>query len=361
LDKLYRLHHILGTLAFVLIINHPIFLALNYLPNTIIAKNYLFLSQNFTYNLGVFSLYSLILILIFTFIIKLPYHRWLSVHKIIGIPLFFAIFHILIINSDVSNYLPLRLWIILLLIGAVVGYIYKLFLYDQVGNIYKYKISKISRLGDITEIYLTPTSKKLIFSAGQFVFVSFKQEYIPSESHPFTISSSPDSDLIRLSIKTLGDFTATVASLKIGAYAIVKGPYGEFSKNYFQPKSVVCVAGGIGVTPFLSLIKSESLKPLSRPIYFYYSVKTNTEAVYDQEIKDYQISMPTLKYYLHVTDANNYLTAQKIKTDVPEFTNCLFYICGPSSMMTSLSAQLQQLGIKRENIIYENFSFANVH
>jgi ferredoxin-NADP reductase len=105
------------------------------------------------------------------------------------------------------------------------------------------------------------------------------------------------------------------------------------------------------------LIGTEARKPLSRAIYFYYAVKTASEAAYDQEIIDYQANIPGMAYNLHCTDKMGYLTGTKIKSDIPDFNKCLFFICGPQALMESLSAQLQQLGVKMKNIIYEDFSF----
>jgi len=360
-DKLYKAHHLLGAVSFVLIINHPILLAVRALPNTVSAKNYIFVGNNLSYNLGIFSLYTLILVLVFTFIIKLPYHRWLSIHKLLGVPLLFAVLHVLLISSDVSRYIPLRLWIIAILASAVLGYLYKLLIYDYFGPIFQYTVTNIVRNNNISEVYLEPKGRPLIFNAGQYVFISFKQAYIPTESHPFTISSSPKEKQIRLSIKSLGDFTTTLAGLSIGSPAHVVGPYGKFGDRFFQNRPVVCIAGGIGITPFLSLISTEIAAPLPRSIYFYNCVKTESESIHNQEIINYQSALPNLKYFLHSTDVCDRLTAAKIKIDVPEFDNCLYFICGPLSLMESISGQLQQLGIKSKDIIYEDFSFGPIN
>ena len=78
------------------------------------------------------------------------------------------------------------------------------------------------------------------------------------EPHPFSISSSPEAAHLRLSIKRLGDWTQDVAQIKPGKSARVWGPYGHFTRLALaQPlMPLVMIGGGIGITPFLSLVAS---------------------------------------------------------------------------------------------------------
>lgn len=129
LDKVTKTHHIIGGIAFVLLINHPILLALSVLPNFSMASQYLFISDNIIYNYGVTALYLMILLLFLTLIIKLPYHIWIKTHDFFGVVLFFASLHIFFINSEVSRNIFLRIVIFINLGIGMYFYIYKVFLY----------------------------------------------------------------------------------------------------------------------------------------------------------------------------------------------------------------------------------------
>jgi len=95
----------------------------------------------------------------------------------------------------------------------------------------------------------------LQFNPGQFVFISFNQESL-SESHPFPISSGPDENLLRITIKNLGDYTKTLTEkLQKGTIAKIEGPYGVFSYKNTPNENQIWIAGGIGITPFVSFIK----------------------------------------------------------------------------------------------------------
>jgi len=357
LDKLYRFHHILGAVSFVLIINHPVFLAVNVLPQMTAARNYVFIGNNLSYNFGVLSLYTFIICLALTFLIKLPYNVWYSTHRLLGIPIFLALIHVVLITSDVSRYWPLRFWIILWLILGIGGFLYKLLFYQNESSKYSYTVKKTIRLGNIVEIYLTTSGPKLNYHPGQYLFLTLHQQYLPTESHPFSISSSPYDEDIRLSVKVLGDYTAKLGIIEAGTKASITGPYGFFSEGFYGDKPVICLAGGIGITPFLSMISYETNKPLSRQISLYYCTQSESESVYTPEILRYQSKLPNLNYYPVCTQKEGRLYADQIKAKNSDFKQALFYICGPLKFMESLSAQLQQLGISSNNIIYEDFSF----
>ena len=106
-------------------------------------------------------------------------------------------------------------------------------------------------------------------------FLWEKKDGIIGETHPFSIASSPSEDKVRMYIKSLGDFTTSLKNLKVGAIAEIEGAYGKFTYTNFGTAPQIWIAGGIGVTPFLSMARSyDSLSPA---VDFVYSVVSRTE------------------------------------------------------------------------------------
>ena len=99
---------------------------------------------------------------------------------------------------------------------------------------------------------MVPVRRPLAFQAGQFVYAAFVQSGVPRESHPFTIASAPGADSLRLAIKRFGDFTDSVMKLRPGSEALLEGPFGGFCLRGDPAHSDTWIAGGIGITPFLS-------------------------------------------------------------------------------------------------------------
>ncbi len=356
LDKVIKLHHIIGGVSFVLLLNHPIFLALSVLPNFNLASRYIFFSADQIYNFGVMALATMTLLLIFTLIIKLPYDIWLKTHDFFGLVLLFASLHIFLITSDVSRYLPLRIWMMLVLAVGIYFYIFKVFLYKKFGPKYSYIVEKINEVGDVLEIYLKPENESIKYYPGQFAFINFDMNGL-NETHPFSFSSSPDDFMIRFTIKIMGDYTLKLRQLSPGTKCLIWGSYGKLYYGFDGNKDVVCVAGGIGITPFVSLIRYEIKHIKPRKIYLFYSAKTEKSAIYHSDFIELESNLINFNYYPNFTCDKPQLSCQKLVENIGNLNNKLFYLCGPTKMMDNLSYQLQENGVKTKDIIFEDFSF----
>lgn len=356
LDEVNKKHQRIGKISYFMLLLHPLLLAVNALPNVKATINFLYLSQNNIYNFGVLALYLMTAVLFLTLVIKLPYHIWLVSHDFMGLVLFLVILHVFLIESDVSQYLPLRWWVLFILGMGFYFYIYKVFLYKWLGPKHEYLVDRLKQVGDVLEIYLKPLAKPLTFFPGQFAYLSFDDPEL-KEAHPFTFSSSPDNKIVRFSVKILGDYTSKLNKLMPGTKAVIWGAHGRMYQGFYANKEVVCVAGGIGITPFLSLLEYEINHPKKRKIDLFYSVRSKNEAVYDRELKEWEGRLEKFVYHPNFGDSKPRLTITKIKEIIGSVENKLFYLCGPRAMMESMIKQLKNAGVKNNSIIFEDFNF----
>lgn len=355
LDKVYKIHHVTGGISFVLLLHHPLFLAINALPNLAGSWKYLWFSGNWPYNYGVISLYGILLLLVLTLLINLPYATWKKTHEYMGLALLFGCLHVLTITSDVSRYQPLRIWVIFLLAFSMWSVVYKRFLYGVFGPKYVYLIDEIRRSNDVIELWLKPATKKLNYFPGQFIFASFDQ--INDEAHPFSIASGSGDERIKLGIKILGDYTLRLKDLNLGDKVNIWGPYGRFFESAFGKKDMVWIAGGIGITPFLSLLSDETKKPTGRKIDLFYCVKSDNEAIFHNEIVDRISYNETFNYKQYCSNIHGRISAKTIYESVGNLENKKILLCGPIPMMESLANQFKKLGVKNKDIIFEDFNF----
>ncbi len=358
LDKVYRAHAYAGGLALIFMLNHPVALALNVLPSAPAALNYFWLSNNLSYNFGVLALYFMLLLLVLTLFVRLPYHIWKKTHTFLFVPQILILLHIIFINSDTSQYLALRIWMLSLSALGLLAYAYKKFLYPNLGYRHAYEIAGVKQLGSIIEINMLPLARKISFLPGQFVFLSFKSDKLSKEEHPFTISSWPQQKELRVSVKALGDFTKRLAELKPKDKVSVYGPFGQLGeKSLFSEKDDVWIAGGIGITPFLSLLAYYSNKKLKKKIWLFYTVRNVEDAVYAQEMRNMSRINPNIEIITAITSQGERLSGNAVVEKIETVKNKNFFLCGPLSLINDLTEQLYELGVRPGQIILEEFNF----
>jgi len=354
-DKVYRVHRLISTIAFAAILNHPIMLALTGISLLKSLKLYFLPGAILSYNYGIFALYLLIALIFVTIVVNLPYHIWKITHKFMGLVLMLAFLHILTIESDVSRYLPLRIWMISLFTIAIASYLYTIYFKKFFIKTYKYNILKINIINDVVEVLFDIKNQKINFKPGQFIMLKFPD--LGNEAHPFTIASAPTENILRLSIKKSGDYTNLLDKLSKDDLGIITGPYGRIYEDFAFNKDVVCIAGGIGITPFLSLFRSQQVKESKTSKYLFYSVKDLNQAIYDHELEEISKIDPNFKYNLWITSQMGYINAEKIAKIAKDLKNKIIYICGPEQMAFALIDQFKKLGIKNRQIKFEEFSF----
>jgi predicted ferric reductase len=193
--------------------------------------------------------------------------------------------------------------------------------------------------------------------AGQFLFVRFPNEKNLNESHPFTISSAPEEDVLRLTIKASGDFTrALFSELKADVDAIVEGAYGMFNYKTGGPKQI-WIAGGIGLTPFLSFIRDMDGN-LNHDIDFYFTVRHPEEALFVNEIEAAAQKNPRLKPHIRFSSTQGSLTIEHIVENAGgDVSGHHVYMCGPLPMVQAFEKKFLALKVPNGNIHFEEFNF----
>jgi predicted ferric reductase len=353
LDKTYAVHSVIGATSLILILAHPILLVMNFIPDNInLAAKYLLPNKYWSVNYGIIALLGMVLLLVVTMYGKLKYNHWKISHKFFGLMFFFAVLHISLVKGEISRDYIFKGYDWYALIISVIGlsaFMYSSFLRKNFAGHAKYKIESIVNNNGIYDINLKPVGKPLHYHGGQFVFVSFSNNIIAKEQHPFSIASDPKNDNLRLGIKGLGDYTSKMMNLKIGDKVEIEGPYGAFYKS--NKNSHIWIAGGIGITPFLGMVHE-----LKSKVDLFYSVKEEKEFFHIDTFHEYEKSNPNFKIHKWVTNSQGYLNLDSIKKTV-NISGRDFYICGPQSLKDSIINSLVKEGVSLNRIHFERFDF----
>lgn len=364
LNKVFIAHHIIGGLALIMLMMHPIMLALRLAPSSLHAAAMLLLPtlDNLPVAYGVLSLWGTILLLYLTFFVKLPYPVWLTSHKFLGVFFFLGGLHTLFIPNDLSRDPWLKSYMLGLVVLGIVSYLYRTILPSLLVRRYNYLVrtATLKAPGVIT-IDLIPENQLMNFRAGQFVFVSFKAPGISAEWHPFSISSAPGSGDFMITVKSLGAYTKKLTMMMpalTGCRVRVEGAYGRFSfENYGNPQQV-WIGGGIGIVPFLSMAHAMGAGPYN--IDLYYSVKSESELIDIESLLATQINTAdrVLRVFPFVADKQGFLTAKYVASQSPNLTDRDILICGPPPMMQALRQQFQDAGVRSGAIHTEEFAMS---
>lgn len=377
LNRVYIAHHITGGLALAFVLFHPLFLTIRYIDlkaaetfgdaavflwirsiNT--SLSYIEFQDAIAVNAGIIAFWGMVVLLIITFFVKLPYRFWLFTHRFLGVAFIFALLHIIFITSDTSQSLMLKSYLVLWGIIGLAAYMYRTVFGSVFVRRTPYKVVKVVSANTITRIELSPLGKKMDFKSGQFVFIRFlwsQEEGVIPEVHPFSIASSPHEDTLRLYVKALGDFTSSVGRVKTETIAEVEGAFGRFVPARYGNASQVWIAGGIGITPFLSMARN--MQDLPQKIYLIYSVRTRSEMVEFSVLKDFlSKNFKNFTFIPYITDEEDgkFLDAKYIEEKVGGFAGKEIFICGPPPMMKSMKQQIRSKNVPRRRIHSEEFA-----
>lgn len=360
MSGVYKSHKKVSIWGMIMVVIHVVSLAIQRFPNSSKVAGMLFPIHNQTFiNLGVWSFWLFIFFTATTLLmkkIKLPYHLWKYTHKITGIALILAFAHIVSIPG-ITSLSVLSVWIMFTTGTGIASWIYFEFIYKLLTPSYAYQVSEVKKSSEVFKIKLTPQNKKMSYKPGQYAYLSLIKSDVDKEIHPFTITSHPDENKLAFAIKILGDYTKTLDKLKIGDTARIWGPYGNFADRLLlSDKDVVFIGGGIGIAPFIGMIKEIKKRPVrDRRVNIFYCTKYKCEACFDEDFnKDAERNL-TISYLNKCSREEGRLTMAEISDKIRDIKNTLVFICGPSRMIKPLKNNLISNGFPKKNIISENF------
>jgi predicted ferric reductase len=259
-----------------------------------------------------------------------------------------------------GSYPVLRFWIILLCVAGLISYVYMLVFYKVLGPRYMVKVSRVDHLANITEVHVEKPHG-FNYQPGQYIFIRFPRFEGIKELFPFSISNDPCQKDIRISIRRSGDYTSDkIPLVEKGDRVIIMGPYGKFGARYLEHrKDMIWLAGGIGITPFLSLAKHESMFPTGRKIQLIWVFRDPKDPTHDSELFTETRRNPKFNYVHWISSQKGKLGVDdvvEIIGEEDELKRRVIMMCGPPNMVSSLAKELHKKGIPYRNMLFEDFN-----
>ena len=233
------------------------------------------------------------------------------------------------------------------------------------------KVTKIEHYSDSVKlISLKPKKRIPRFKPGQFLHLAI-EPYDPSfnwpESRVFSIANSPTrTDKVDILVSKVGTFTTKMLQgIKEGDEVWIKLPYGIFNFEDSLERDTVLIAGGTGISPFISYLQFAIDKELNPAIKLYYGVKLHNLLIIEDLIKEAQKKLDKFDSHIYVEEIkedNTDLKIQPGRLPVLEIVaeslmlnNPMFYLSGPPEMISTFDKELRKAGVFSENIKYDNW------
>lgn len=248
-----------------------------------------------------------------------------------------------------------------------------------IGNFYSYIVSSKEKLllhlqekkqiaKDCYEFIFTPKGN-FLYTPGQYMEWTVPHKTVDSRGNRryFTVASSPTEDTLRLGIKVIpngSSYKKALVAVNEQSVILAGQLAGDFTLSKDTKKKLVFLAGGIGITPFRSMIKYLVDTNEKRDIVLFYSNKTADEIVY-QDVFAEAAQKLHIKTIYTITDKDQIpkdwkgeegrVSAEMIQKYVPDFKDRMYYLSGPHVMVTAYQDILKTLGIPSSHIITDYF------
>jgi predicted ferric reductase len=204
------------------------------------------------------------------------------------------------------------------------------------------------------------------FAPGQFAWIRLGRSAM-AEEHPFTIASSAHSDATEFTIRHTGDFTRALRRLPIGATVWVDGPHGAFTNDVETSAGFVMIAGGVGITPMMSMLRTAAHRCDPRPYRLVVVASAPEDLLFRAElaqlrrIVDLEVTevlrRPVEGWSGPTGDINAELLSA-VLGGTPPRAEVDYFICGPPALVTDALGALDLLGAAPDRIYTEQFDMA---
>ncbi len=369
MDILSRFHKSMGIFATILVISHPPLLAIGGggLPLLVSFQQpwYIWLGK-----IGLLLLLIHTCISLFASKLGLRFEQWRRIHYVLApLIIVLAFVHSFETGDDLKLFPLQALWIFILTM-AIAAYCYHKILKPMCLAREPYRVVDVQQeTHNVWTVKLIPPEGKTVYKylPGQFQFITLHRgRNLPLEEHHWTISSSPtQKGSVTSTIKESGDFTSTIGQTKPGDTAIVQAPFGRFSHILHpEDKDFVFLAGGIGITPFMGMLRYMRDTKSDLNVTLLYANQSEADIVFRNELREMENSdKPRLKV-MHVLSRpdsdwigeRGYIDREKLQRLIGPVTGKSFYVCGPPPMRIKLIDTLQEMGVSYEHIRTEIFS-----
>ena len=224
---------------------------------------------------------------------------------------------------------------------------------------FMFKLVERKKLGTGVWEFAFATASPMRFKPGQYLEWTLPHQNSDSRGNRryFTIASSPTEGEVRMGIKfyePMSSFKRALARMQAGDIISASHLSGDFVLPRNPNKKLVFIAGGIGATPFRSMVQYLLDRGERRDVDLFYAARNRAELAY-QDIFDRAAAELGVRVNYQIGDEGGRVSPELIKAQVPDYRERTFYISGPRGMVEEFKAALRAAGVSRWKIKTDYF------
>ena len=288
---------------------------------------------------------------------RVRYETWYYLHLYTYLAIALAFSHQFAVGVSFINNLAARFWwsAMYLTVAALVLW-YRVAVPLLAFARHKFTVMGVKAEGPgVISVYIGGSHlDELAAEPGQFFRWRFLTRSLWWSSHPYSLSAAPGTDVLRITVKDIGDHSRALSQLRPGTRVMAEGPYGAFTAGR-SDRGVVLLAGGVGITPLRAMFST-----LPGPVTLIYRASSEQDIVFRDELDSIAAARGAKVYYLVGSRAEiggDPLSAKMLRSLVPGLDEQEIYVCGPSGMISAAVEALRGAGVSRQQIHIESFEF----
>jgi predicted ferric reductase len=366
IDIIYYFHRFLAVIGFLLIVTHFLIIWIDN-PAALGASNPMVAPWYMTAGRTALILFVVVITTsLWRKQMRLEYDHWRLWHALLATSAFLlAMAHIEGVGYYINAPVKRVLWTTFTLFWVLLIIYVRLIKPARLHNA-PYRVTEVrSERGKVWTLVLKPDGHTgLRFTSGQFAWLTLGESPFRLKEHPFSIASSAErSGALELTIKEVGDFTKSIKDRKPGEIAYLDGPYGVFTaERYPHSPGFVFIAGGVGIAPIMSMLRTLSDRRDQRPMLLIYGNQDWERVTFREELDNLQMQL-TLQVVHVLTEPptdwegeRGYINQGLLSKYLPDkYEEMEYFICGPTLMRKVVEGALHSLQISVKRIHSELF------
>jgi predicted ferric reductase len=287
---------------------------------------------------------------------KVSYETWHGIHLLTYVALALSFAHELAGPNLAGQPIIQVAWSLLFVYSLALVARYRLL--KPLGQAWRHQL-RVERVvpeapGVVSIILRGRHLEELQVEAGQFFRWRFLTRETWRSAHPFSVSAAASDNLLRITVKALGSGTTLLHSIEPGTRVLAEGPYGAMTARQRRQRSVLLIAGGVGITPMRALFEE-----LDGDVTLLYRASSEADIVFRDELQEISaIRDGTIIWMVgRSSDPATSMVGDNLTRLVPDITDRDVYLCASPGLTAAVRTGLAEAGVPASQVHEEVFTF----